>query len=291
LATATLRATEWHRPEENRLFDDPFTLRCLPPLWHLIARLLSLPGLGDALFALRERLTPGIVGNLLCRTRYIDDALDHALEGNLAQVVILGAGFDARPYRVAGIDRTHVFEVDHPAPQRLKRDRLRHALGRLPGHVTFVPLDFGRQRLGEALLAAGFEAREETFFVWEGVTQYISGRAVDATLRYVSRGTAPGSRIAFTYIWQGIIDGSARSQTDERIVASARRLGAPWVFGLEPVRIEKYLADRGLTLIEDVGAEVYRQRYLEPAGRGLNLFEGERVALAQADPSGRRCRS
>jgi methyltransferase (TIGR00027 family) len=280
LAAATIRATEWYRPEEERLFVDPLTPRILPPLWYGTARLLSLPGLGPALFALRERLTPGVVGNLLCRTRYIDDALSSALREGCDQVVILGAGFDTRPYRVPGVGQTRVFEVDHPVPQAHKKSRLKQALVRLPRYVTFVPVDFDRQSLGDAMAAARLRAHVQTFFVWEGVTQYITAEAVDTTLRFVSRIGGTGSRIVFTYIWEGIIDGSARSRVDERIVASARRLGSPWIFGLEPVEIPDYLVERGLTLVEDVGAADYRERYLEPARRQMNLFEGERIALA-----------
>lgn len=135
------------------------------------------------------------------------------------------------------------------------------------------------------MVTAGFRADAQTFFIWEGVTQYIAGQAVDATLRYVSRSAGDGSRIAFTYIWRGIIDGSARSRVEERIVAFAERVGSPWVFGLEPVGIPAYLADRGLAVIEDVGAEEYREWYLEPAGRRMAVFEGERTVLAR--PAGR----
>ncbi|MGD8968571.1 MAG: SAM-dependent methyltransferase [Anaerolineae bacterium] len=282
LAAAALRATECCCPTGVRLFEDPFTLRCLPHLWRGMVRLLCLPGLGPALVALRERMHPGAVGGLLCRTRYIDDALSRALETDLHQVVILGAGFDTRPYRVPGVDKTHVFEVDHPAAQALKRTRLKHVLGGLPSHVTFVPIDFDRQSLGEAMATAGFRPDARTFFIWEGVTQYITGQAVDATLRYVSGSAGAGSKIVFTYIWRGIIDGSARSQVEERIVAFAERVGSPWIFGLEPVGIPAYLAERGLTVIEDVGAEEYRERYLEPVGRRMNVFEGERMVLARA---------
>jgi methyltransferase (TIGR00027 family) len=282
LAAATIRATECCLPEEERLFDDSLALRCLPPLWRGMVALLCLPGLGPALFALRERFTPGVIGNIVCRTRYIDGALRSALGGNLEQLVILGAGFDTRPYRIPGVERTDVFEVDHPAAQAWKKARLRHVLGGLPPHVTFVSIDFDWEPLDQAMVTAGFRRGARTFFIWEGVTQYITEWAVDAALRTISRVAGAGSQIVFTYVWQGIIDGSARSRVDERIVAFARSMGSPWIFGLEPVEIPQYLTQRGLTLIEDVGATDYRQRYLEPAGRRMNIFEGERTVLAGA---------
>lgn len=112
--------------------------------------------------------------------------------------MILGVGLDCRAYRTPGIEGTRVFEVDLPAPQRLKQERLQHAFGKLQTHVTYVPIDFNRQSLGDELTAAGFETGARTFFVWEGATQYITAEAVDATFRCVACAAAAGSEIAFT---------------------------------------------------------------------------------------------
>jgi methyltransferase (TIGR00027 family) len=179
------------------------------------------------------------------------------------------------------VENTQVVEIDHPAAQTLKKARLRRALGGLPAHVLFIPVDFDRGCLDDAMRSSGFQPRERIFFIWEGVTQYITAEEVDAILRTISRITRAESTLVFTYIWRGIIDGSARSQAEERIVASAQRLGSPWIFGLEPADIRPYLAERGLLLVEDVGADEYRERYLEPAGRRMNVFEGERLVLAR----------
>jgi O-methyltransferase involved in polyketide biosynthesis len=113
------------------------------------------------------------------------------------------------------------------------------------------------------------------------VTQYITAEAVNDTLEFVSRAYGAGSEIVFTYIRQGIIDGSDRSKTDQRIVAFASRAGSPWIFGIDPAELERYLAARGLDLVEDVGAAEYRERYLTPLGREMSVFEGERAALAR----------
>lgn len=281
LAAAAVRAIESYHPEEERLFEDRFAHRFLPPVWRGIIELLRLPGLGAAVLAMRERQFPGVMGNLFCRTRFIDDALRDALGKGLDQVVILGAGFDSRAYRIPGMDQTRVFEVDHLAPQAQKQARLKRMLSTLPWHVTFVPIDFDRQKLEDALAAAGFHTGARTFFIWEGVTQYITAEAVDATFRYVSRAAVTGSEIVFTYIHRGIVDGSARSAADQKIVSAVQRSGMPWVFGLDPTELAQYLAARGLVLVEHVGASEYRIRYLDPLGRQMNVFEGERVVLAQ----------
>ena len=281
LGTTAGRAIESRRPANDRLFFDPLAIEFLPPKYRTIVRLLGLPVLGPALLALRERQIPGIMGNLVCRTRFIDDTLRDALADSCKQVAILGAGFDTRAYRIPGADRVRIFEFDHPATQAWKRERLAQ-MGREPGsHVTFVPVDFEQQNLGEVMAEADFRNGVNTLVVWEGVTQYIAARAVDTTLSDIRRAVAPGSRIVFTYIHGGLIDGSVPFEATERITAEVRRQGEPWIFGIQPGELSPYLAARGLELVTDVGAADYRARYLEPAGRKLALFEGERVAVAQ----------
>jgi methyltransferase (TIGR00027 family) len=281
LATAASRVVELYYPEEKRLFNDRLALDLLPFGWRMGIGSLFLPGLRDALLASRERRSPGVLGNLLCRTRYIDDVLRASLKEGVEQVVILGAGFDSRAYRIAGIDRVRVFEVDRPAIRKLKRSRVEKVLGSIPEHVTLVGIDFNTQKLGDVLETAGFQTARKTLFIWEGVTQYITAEAVNDTLEFVSRTSGGGSKIVFTYVRQGIIDGSDRSEADQRIVAFASKAGSPWIFGIDPAELEQYLAARGLDLVEDVGAAEYQERYLAPLGREMSVFEGERVALAR----------
>jgi methyltransferase (TIGR00027 family) len=280
LATAANRAIESYVPERQRLFDDHFTLKLLPTVWQVALKVLLLPGPRDIFLAWRERQAPGVLGNLQCRTRYIDEALCRALKRRVEQVVILGAGFDSRAYRIPGIQYTRVFEVELPGSQRLKRARLEKILGTLPSHVVFVPIDFERQKLEEPMRASGFRAGVKTFYIWEGVTQYITAEAVDATFRYISEVGASGSEVVFTYVLREIVDGTSRSEVQQRVVSFIERLGSPWVFGFDPVELEGYLAVRGLKVIEEVGAREYQARYLHPIGRETDIFEGEEVVRA-----------
>lgn len=95
-APAIIRVIESYRPEKESLFDDRFTRGLLPPLFRVIFDLLRVPLLGTAVLAIRERQWPGLMGNIICRTRFIDDALRDALGEGLDQVVILGAGLDMK---------------------------------------------------------------------------------------------------------------------------------------------------------------------------------------------------
>jgi methyltransferase (TIGR00027 family) len=282
LRLAFLRAVESYHPEQERLFNDRFSRGLMPGLW----KAFLLPGLRHAIVALTERVGPGFIGSLYCRTRYIDDALCDALKAGITQVVILGAGFDARAYRISNIERVQVFELDLPATQRLKQKLLEKVVGKLPAHVSFAPIDFDRQDIEEVMTAAGFRKGLKTFFIWEGVTQYLAAEAVDKTFRYMSAGAAQGSEIVFTYIHQGIIDGTARSKTDQKLVSSAHRSGTPWIFGIAPSELAEYLTQRDLEVVEEVWAPEFRTRYLKPHGRQINIFEGERVVLARIVSTG-----
>lgn len=281
LGTTAGRAIELYRPESDRLFEDRFAMEFLPLMYRAIVRLLQVPVLGTALLAKRERQLPGIMGNLVCRTRFIDDTFRDALAKGFEQIAILGAGFDSRAYRIPGTNRIRVFEVDHPATQAFKRHRIKRMHNELPSHVTFVPLDFERQELGQAMEASDFRTDAKTFIIWEGVTQYISEETVDATFRYISHTVSPGSRIVFTYIHRGLIDGSVRLQVPRKLLLELELQGEPWCFGIDPAELSQYLTARGLKLVEDVGAVDYRMRYLEPTGRRMDIFEGERVAVAE----------
>jgi methyltransferase (TIGR00027 family) len=281
VATSGTRVIETYYPEDKRLFDDEFALKLLPFGWRVFLRLVYLPGLRSVVLSLRERRMPGTLGAILCRTRYIDDVLRTFLEEGIEQLVILGAGFDTRAYRIPGLDQAQVFEVDLPGTCKLKQTRLEKVLGAVPENVTLVGIDFEQQNLADVLIAAGLQQEKRTLFIWEGVTQYLTAEAVSNTLEFVSRVAGVGSAIVFTYVRRGVIDGTARPEWMQSFLWFARKVGSPFIFGLDPADVEQYLADRGLKLVADVAAAEYRELYLKPLGREMNVFDAERVALAE----------
>jgi methyltransferase (TIGR00027 family) len=272
------RAIESRRPPATRLFDDPFAPRFLGWRFRTALHLARLPVIGAAMpWSLVDGHWSGPRGTVSVRTRYIDDCLGEALRHGVKQVVILGAGFDCRAYRIPEITRSRVFETDHPATQEVKKRRL----GALPSHVTYVPIDFTVNTLEAVLPAAGFRGDAQTFFICEGVTHYLPAHAVDVLFRHIGR-SAAGSRLVFTYIHRGMLDGSAQFAGAANTLATVRRAGEPYTFGFEPAELSPYLAARNLPLIEDVGADTYRERYLTPRGRGAEpLSEYQRAALAR----------
>ena len=277
---ALFRALESRR--SARLFEDPFAYGFLGAGLRAVVRAASMALLGGAVPAFIDRRWPGARSSGVARTRLIDDAMIAALRHGVRQVVLLGAGFDARGYRLRGVERVRLFEVDHPATQTVKRARLQAALGHEPAHVRFVPVDFDRERLEDALAAAELDLATPTFFVWEGVTNYLTAAAVDGTLRVVARAAA-GSRLVFTYVERRVFDadgGAAAFAGTTRLRALLRRSGEPWTFGLDPATLADYLGARGLQLIEDVGAAEYRARYWGAAARAMHGYEFYHVAVA-----------
>jgi methyltransferase (TIGR00027 family) len=162
------------------------------------------PASRDWIPRLIDRRWPGPRSCVVARTRLLDDWIAVALEAPVEQVVILGAGFDTRAYRLPALRGRAVFEVDHPDTQAAKRRQLERALGCAPRHVRFVALDFQRGDLATALGAAGFRESGRSLVLWEGTTNYLTEAAVDATLRWCAR-AAPGSRLLFTYVHRDIL--------------------------------------------------------------------------------------
>ncbi|MFC1787429.1 class I SAM-dependent methyltransferase [Halobacteriota archaeon] len=280
IGAAAVRTMELYYPEELRLFEDHFAKDFLNQPLKFLIDLMRFKGIRDWGINLREKQVPGTLGGILCRTRYIDDVLKSAIKNGMENIVILGAGLDSRPYRISGINKTRVFELDLPSIQNFKKKRLIKILGSLPSHVTFVPIDFNNQTLDDVVTSKGLDILKPTFFIWEGVTQYITQEAVDSTLKYVSK-TCPGSRIVFTYIQKSVIDGTSDLEGADALMKLSKKAKAPWLFGLEPSNIKEFLGQYNLSLIEDVGASYYQEKYLKPIGRNLNVFEVERIAFAK----------
>lgn len=279
-AAAFGRAIESLRQAADRLVFDPFARLFLNRHQKLLLTGMRVPSVAGLLLALHERSLPGVFGNLLCRTRFIDEQLSAAIDGGTEQLVLLGSGFDTRAYRMAALRKLPVFELDRPEVLSKKRALLESTLGEFPGNVSLIGLDFREQGWERGLAANGFDPARTTFFICEGVTQYVSVSVIDDVLHFVAN-AAPASQVAFTYVDQSVIDGSTTRSGDLLAKDWAQRLGEPWMTGFAPDQIGDFLAARQLEIVSHVGASEYDQRYLKPSRRSLGLYGGERVVLAR----------
>jgi methyltransferase (TIGR00027 family) len=248
----------------EKLLGDPSKL----DVDHPTVRALSLP-YEDAM---KDVEVISSVRMMTIRTRFIDDALARAVAGGATQVVILGAGFDSHAYRcqelLAGVK---VFEVDRPATQALKKERINDVLGGPPANLTYVPIDFQHEDLLEVLKRHGYDPSRRTFFILEGVLMYLPEEAARGTLRFVAA-HPPGSGIVFDFVYRAMIDMIAKIDMAavpeaakpfvQRFLSLTRN--EPWVFGLPVGGEREFLREFGLELREafTIGGEESLKRYV-----------------------------
>lgn len=196
------------------------------------------------------------------RTRFIDSRLEAAVREGARQLVILGAGFDSRAYRFQELlAKTRVFEVDHPATQERKIQRVRDALGSPAANTSYVAVDFRQDNLGNKLSAVGYQRDQKTFFIWEGVTMYLPAEAVRATLQWIVANSLPGSAVVFDYTYEMAIrvisnpDAFPIPPQARQAIERFRKIiaGEPWIFGIPDRREEEFLRSLGLELRKVMG--------------------------------------
>ena len=272
-----LAAMEQSEPPGRRLVDDDLAARFLPAPTRWLVTATPPALMRRLMMAAMERDGPGLWANFACRKHYIADKVTEALD-SIDAVVVLGAGLDTLAYRLARRSDIPIFEVDQPVNVERKAAAVRRALGTMPSSVQLVPLDFERDDVLTALAERGYRADYRTFFVWEGVTQYLTADAVHATLESL-RPAAPGSRLVFTYVRRDFIDG-VNFYGAEQLYRRFRQRQQLWRFGLQPEEVAAFLAGHGWRLVEQLGPEQIVQRYVEPTGRNLTASQVEWSAYA-----------
>ena len=250
IGAAAVRAIESDKPAIERICYDPFARKFIDTLVYLLIKLFAWYG---------EWHTKGGLTFIVCRCRYIDDYFQECLKSGVAQLVILGAGLDSRAYRNEihqGIPR--IFEVDHPATQASKIEKVKKVFGKIPSHVTYIPVDFTDETL-DKLLTYGFDRSLKTLFIWEGVTPYLNLESIDATLAWIRANSALGSAIIFDYQEMSGRLTNIRGDILYKIVS--RISDEKDVFGFEKGEIEGYLNQRGFINVKDIGADQLTSLY------------------------------
>ncbi|HUN75479.1 MAG TPA: SAM-dependent methyltransferase [Steroidobacteraceae bacterium] len=222
----------------------------------------------------RARMDPtkrGLRLFIAARSRFAEDSLRLALARGVRQLVVLGAGLDTLAYRSALAEHLRIFEVDHPATQAWKRERLAAEAIEIPSSLSFAPIDFERQTLAAGLSAAGFEPQQHTFFTWLGVVPYLSEAAVFATLGFIAS-LPNGAHAVFDYANpRASIPEQARAVHDAlaaRVAAAGEELRT--FFETDPLHAR--LRALGFDEIEDLGPRQIAERFFpheaRPRSRG-----------------------
>jgi methyltransferase (TIGR00027 family) len=274
---AIVRAVESEKPASERVCFDPYARRFVSAGLFYFVKFFAVLGYADW-------RGPGVWQFLTARERYIDDYLEACLGEGLEQLVILGAGYDARAYRFEALKaRVKVFEVDHPATQAVKLKKVAAIFGTPPAYVTYVSVDFDRESLADRLLECGYDERRRTLFIWQGVTQYLTPAAVDDTLAFVAGHSGPGSSIIFDYMDPTLLRRAARHGE----VSSMRRYrgltGEGLAFGIPVDAIESFLEERGFTQVKNADHVALEKAYYS-GSRPRKVADGYAIATAVVRP-------
>jgi methyltransferase (TIGR00027 family) len=174
------------------------------------------------------------------RNRYAEDELAAAVRRGFTQYVILGAGLDSFAYRRPDfMKHVQVFEVDHPASQAWKRQRVAELEIPVPPALRYIPIDFETQTLADGIFAGGVNRNVPVFLSWLGVTQYLSSDAVIGTLRDIRATCAKGSELVMQFIMPPDSLADDDAAVLRALADASAKVGEPFLSFFQP----KYLAD------------------------------------------------
>ena len=214
------------------------------------------------------------------RSRIAEDASSRAVERGVRQIVILGAGLDTFALRNPHVARQiRIYEVDHPATQAGKCERLAEAQIALPPWLIFAPVDFEQDEVGEKLVAAGFRQNAPAFFTWLGVTPYLTQTAIGRTLDYIS--SIRNSEVVFDYMEPPEGFSEELRQIEKARAEQLEKMGERSLSRFEPDGIATLLRSHGFCDLEDVDFDEIAARFggavqgLAPGHAGMHVVHAK----------------
>jgi methyltransferase (TIGR00027 family) len=255
--------------DHGSILDDPFAMRILREDEKDVLQFAN----GHPLASIGRLFTAA-------RSRIAEDALSEAVERGVRQIVILGAGLDTYALRNPHSAREiRIHEVDHPATQAWKLERLAEAQIALPPWLLFVPVDFERDDVGEKLAAAGFEQNSPAFFTWLGVVPYLTQDAIGRTLDYIS--SIQNSEVVFDYMEPPEAFSEELRQLEKARTEQLKKIGERSVSRFEPAGMAAILRSHGFCAIEDFSFQEIASRFgsavqgLAPGHAGLHVVHAK----------------
>ena len=219
--------------------------------------------------------------SIVARARFVEDLVVEQTRRGVGQYVILGAGLDTFAQRRPEVaSRMNVFEVDRPAPQAWKRQRLIDLGFGIPDTLRLVPVDF---EAGEAwwdrLISAGFDDSRPAVVASTGVSMYLTHDAISSTLRQVAA-LARGSTFVMTFMLPlELADPSVRAGI-EAAKKGAQASGTPFVSVFTPDEMLALARDAGFRAARHVSAAALTARYFAGRADGLRpLINGEEILV------------
>lgn len=277
MVPTVLVAIEQNFPKKDRIIRDDLAYSILPFAMRGIVWLTQISSIRNWVVGKIEKNAPGTWGGLLCRKRYIDEKLFNIVS-EVDAVVNLGAGFDTRIYRVPGSIKSPAWEVDHNENIKPKQSRLNNLFGQIPNHIQLVPLDFDHDDLSSVLSANGYSNDQQTFFIWEAVSQFLTEQGIRTTFNFLAK-AAQGSYLAFTYVLKDFLNGDNLYRQEKLYQQCVEK--KIWLFGLYPREVASFLKPYGWRIVEHHSYDDLAKKYIEPTGRNLPSLSVERIVFAE----------
>lgn len=280
---ALQRFAETILPEDIRIFSDPYAIRFLDPV--KVAWAKEHPAETQALAAEVERKMPGWGNAIRGRIRYFDDVVRNASSEGFTQLIILGAGYDTRAYRIDTLKgHTRVFEIDRPATQERKTGIVTRIFGQLPDHVSFIPHDIGQGPWWLALETAGYSPAKKTLFLLEGLVMYLPRPAVRDLLAGIAGHAAAGSTVLFDFVPQSMADGSSDAEGSRNIRDWTITIGEPILSGFDEGEVVPFLTGLGYSGVQVIPSGAFAKMYY--TGKNADRKVSGLMSLAYATVSG-----
>jgi methyltransferase (TIGR00027 family) len=262
MATAFMRALAVYDPRKEIKGND-----CLAEIFLEEEQKKPLKDPTARAWVMQIKLTPGAYEFMIARTAFFDQIVKQALKENIEQIVLLGAGYDSRPYRFEEfIQDTRIFELDTKLTQQRKKDCLQRAQVSISEQISYVPVNFETDDLRDKLMEAGFSREKRALFIWEGVTYYLSAEVVDNMLTFVRSNSPSGSSISFDYASLSDKALNEDGVKELRKLMQSQHSNEPTRFGIRKGDIESFLVKRGFEVIEHLTAVEMNARYLAGGG-------------------------
>lgn len=281
---AFFRATETLMDNHIRIVTDEYAHDLLPYKYRLFLYWMRNRGFRNKMMDLRQKITPGIYGSIICRTRYIDDCVQQSIKNGAKIVVNLGVGLDTRSVRLSCLQAVPYYEIDKTDVVAYKQNAMMKAMkkkGLLHSKGTYyIPTDFESDDLVKALSEAGYSFNDPTFFILEGVTQYISKKAFRDNLS-IFMSAAKGSDFVFTYVPSEIFAQYEHNPNEHLLLRQFKKIGIKKLTSYSMSDINSLHEEHNLKAVENIGSFEYNTRYLIPLNRKLEVAPLERIVYAK----------
>jgi len=277
---AVLRAIASNLPPDKRKFEDPYAKLFLPPSLKLVEWLSRSVTLNKIISWYIEKRWTGALTSCIARTKLIDNMLTNLVQREgVNQVIIFGAQYDCRVHRLKLKEAPMFVEVDDPQKQERKRQILENSTINPKTQMTYLPVNFHKQHLDDVLPGLFHSRHYKTLFIWEGVSNYFTAPVASKIFKYFK--TFPsGTTIIFNYVDEEVLYHPDAFPGASNVSKLLQQNNEFWNFGIDPDKLEEFLAAYNLKLIHHADANRYRKMYFGESAEKMKGYEFYRVVMA-----------